>query len=74
MYNAGMTKGRNANYPQYQHKYDPFFPVVDDLIQPLGMTAEEMLALGEFLQAVSAPARSEPAPLPVLLNPASEIH
>lgn len=73
MYNAGMTKGRNGNYPQYQHKYDPFFPEVDALIKPLGMSNDEMLALADFLQAVSAPARQQPAPLEVLQNPAVEI-
>lgn len=74
MYNAGMTKGRNANYPQYQHKYDPFFPVVDDLIQPLGMSNEEMLALAAFLEAVSAPPRHSPANEQVLQNPLMEIN
>lgn len=73
MYNAGMTKGRNANYPQYQHKYDPFFPVVDELIQPLGMSNEEILALAAFLDAVSAPPRKEPASPEVLANPALEL-
>ena len=73
VYNAGMTKGRNANYPQYRHKYDPFFPVVDELIQPLGMSNEEMLALAAFLQSVSAPPRTAPAPEAVLRNPLLEI-
>ena len=73
MYNAGMTKGRNANYPQYRHKYDPFFPVVDDLIQPLGLSNQEMLAVGAFLEAVSATPRTAPAPFSVLQEPRSEL-
>ncbi|MAD47035.1 MAG: hypothetical protein CMH98_18735 [Oceanospirillaceae bacterium] len=73
MYNAGMTKGRNANYPQYRHKYDPFFPVVDDLIQPLGMSNQEILAVAAFLEAVSAEPRTAPADISILKNPSSEI-
>lgn len=73
MYNAGMTKGRNANYPQYVHKYDPFFPVIDDMIQALGLGNEEMLALDAFLKSVSAPSRTTPAPYDVLVDPQREI-
>ncbi|MGN0921064.1 MAG: cytochrome c peroxidase [Cellvibrio sp.] len=62
-YNFGMTKGRNANYPQYQHKYDPFFPEVSELLQPLGMTFSELRALEAFLHSVSAPAPQGPVPL-----------
>ncbi|EAT10939.1 hypothetical protein HF888_05550 [Bermanella marisrubri] len=72
MYNAGMTKGRNANYPQYATKYDPFFPVVDDLIQPLGLSNEELLALDAFLKSVSAASRLTPASIDVLQNPSIE--
>lgn len=72
MYNAGMTLGRNGNYPQYESRYDPFFPVIDAAIQPLGLSNEEMLALNAFLQAVSAEPISEPAPWSVLQNPAGQ--
>lgn len=73
MYNHGMTINRPGNYPQYQYKFDPFFPQLDKRIQPLGLSGEEMMAVAAFLNAASAPPRQDSAPLFVLQNPKQEI-
>ena len=61
MYNNGMTRNRSGNFPQYEHKYDVLFPKVSTLIERLGMTSSELLALKAFMSAVSSDVRQDSA-------------
>lgn len=61
MYNNGMTRNRPGNFPQYAHKYDKNFPEVSPLIERLGMTSEELLALDAFMSAITAEVRQDSA-------------
>ncbi|MCG7498018.1 cytochrome-c peroxidase [Vibrio sp. Of7-15] len=61
MYNNGMTRNRPGNFPQYAAKYDHNFPEVSPLIERLGMTSEELLALDAFMSAITAEIRQDSA-------------
>ena len=61
MYNNGMTRNRSGNFPQYEHKYDVLFPKVSTLIERLGMTSSELLALKAFMSAISSDVRKDSA-------------
>ncbi|MGD8112728.1 cytochrome c peroxidase [Vibrio sp. TRT 17S01] len=61
MYNNGMTRNRSGNFPQYAGKYDKNFPEVSPLIQRLGMTDKELMALNAFMSAVSSDVRTDSA-------------
>ncbi|MCG9677302.1 cytochrome c peroxidase [Vibrio sp. Isolate24] len=61
MYNNGMTRNRSGNFPQYANKYDKKFPEVSPLIERLGMTTEELLALDSFMSAISTQVRDDSA-------------
>ena len=54
MYNNGMTRNREGNFPQYEYKYDKKFPVVSPLIERLHLTNKELRALDAFLLSLSS--------------------
>jgi cytochrome c peroxidase len=62
MYDNGMTRNRGGNFPQYAGKYDKNFPSVSPLIERLAMTNDELLALNEFMGAISSEIRKDSAP------------
>lgn len=48
MYNAGMPRPR----PNQQQLDDPLFPQTSDILQPLGLDAQELKALRSFLETL----------------------
>lgn len=58
MYNAGMPRPK----PNKKFKDDPLFPVTDSLLQPLGLTNEELKALEAFLHTLSSSPYRDPIP------------
>ncbi|WP_447826519.1 cytochrome c peroxidase [Aeromonas hydrophila] len=62
MYNFGVTKwSSGVGFPTGVAQYDPFFPQASDHLHALGLSNDELDAIGEFLRSVSAEPRRTPA-------------
>ncbi|MGY6040593.1 cytochrome c peroxidase [Aeromonas sp. AE23HZ002T15] len=62
MYNFGVTKwSTGVGFPTGVDIHDPFFPKASDHLHALGLTNDELDAIGEFLRGASAEPRRTPA-------------
>ncbi|MGL6163180.1 MAG: cytochrome c peroxidase, partial [Aeromonas veronii] len=62
MYNFGVTKwSSGVGFPTGADQYDPFFPKASDHLHALGLSNDELDAIGEFLRSSSAEPRRTPA-------------
>ncbi|MGL5484266.1 MAG: cytochrome c peroxidase, partial [Aeromonas veronii] len=62
MYNFGVTKwSSGVGFPTGADQYDPFFPKASDHLHALGLSNDELDAIGEFLRSASAEPRRTPA-------------
>ncbi|MFC5706658.1 cytochrome c peroxidase [Aeromonas eucrenophila] len=62
MYNFGVTKwSSGVGFPTGADQHDPFFPKASDHLHALGLTNDELDAIGEFLRGASAEPRRTPA-------------
>lgn len=62
MYNFGVTKwSTGVGFPTGADIHDPFFPKASDHLHALGLTNDELDAIGEFLRGASAEPRRTPA-------------
>jgi cytochrome c peroxidase len=62
MYNFGVTKwSSGVGFPTGVDQHDPFFPKASDHLHALGLSNDELEAIGEFLRSASAEPRRTPA-------------
>ena len=62
MYNFGVTKwSSGVGFPTGADVHDPFFPKASDRLHALGLSNDELEAIGEFLRSASAEPRRTPA-------------